>query len=188
MARRPSESWTGRWISVIGLVEPPYEGAHYGRAYRNVGITVILGNQIAHISEREAKFRLGRGVQVRPRSIERRSSRNTEILGGIRAGVGTQTTTPTHGIAPVTLTPQSRNHQILHGLTATVGARNQSYPLPPTPVGPQSHGSPYPSVLKTSSPVEPLKQALRWVWGVGGIFILLLLLKGILNLASMRGH
>jgi hypothetical protein len=167
MTTRPSEAWAGKWISVIGLVEPPYEGAHYGRPYRNVGITVTLSNQIIHISEREAKFRLGRGVQEGPRSTARRSSRNREILGGI--GVGAQRTTPAHGVAPATPTPQSRNQQILHGLTA-MGTRRQSYPPPPTPVGTQSHGSQYQSTPKTSSAVEALKQALRWIWSVGGNF------------------
>lgn len=46
MSTRPTEAWVGRWISASGLIEPPYEGKHYGRPYRNVGITVSSDSQM----------------------------------------------------------------------------------------------------------------------------------------------
>ena len=63
MATRPSEGWVGRWISATGLVEPAYEGKHYGRPYRNVGVTITSDSQIIQLSEQEARFRLGRGAR-----------------------------------------------------------------------------------------------------------------------------
>lgn len=55
----PSDAWVGKWVSVTGLVEPPYAGKHYGKPYKNVGITVTADNQIIRITDADAKFRLG---------------------------------------------------------------------------------------------------------------------------------
>jgi hypothetical protein len=40
MSSTPSEAWAGRWVSVTGLVDPPYNGKHYGNKYTHVGITL----------------------------------------------------------------------------------------------------------------------------------------------------
>jgi hypothetical protein len=57
--RRPDETWQGRWISVTGMMDPPYESK--GARYRNksVGITVTDATQIREINEDEARWRLG---------------------------------------------------------------------------------------------------------------------------------
>jgi len=55
----PDESWIGRWVSVIGLVDAPYSGKHYSFQYTHVGITIESPQQINVITESEAKFRLG---------------------------------------------------------------------------------------------------------------------------------
>jgi hypothetical protein len=77
MSARPSDSLVGNWVSVTGLLDPPYDGRHYGRPYRNVGIAVVFDNQIIQITEREAKFRLGRGG-----SAQRRDSALARISHG----------------------------------------------------------------------------------------------------------
>ena len=66
LSARPSEAWVGRWISVTGLVEPPYHGSFRGRPYSSVGVTVTSDGQIVQLSAAEAKFRLGAiGASVR---------------------------------------------------------------------------------------------------------------------------
>jgi hypothetical protein len=42
----------GKWMSVIGLVDPPYQGRHFCRPYTHVGITIIDGGQINILEER----------------------------------------------------------------------------------------------------------------------------------------
>ena len=91
MSTRPTEAWVGRWISVTGLIEPPYQGKHYGRPYQNVGITVSSDSQIIQLAEQEAKFRLGRGSRFRgvPGGAGDKQS-NDEILKGIRSGASSR--------------------------------------------------------------------------------------------------
>jgi hypothetical protein len=68
----PDDSWIGRWISVTGLVDPPYSGKHFGRPYTHVGITIETPQQINVINEGEAKFRLGQ-LKVSPPVISPRA-------------------------------------------------------------------------------------------------------------------
>ena len=87
MSGPPTEAWVGKWISVTGLIEPPYEGKHYGKPYRSVGITVTSDNQIIHISDQEAKFRLGgRRAPLQSGAADRSTPKNTQILDDIRRG------------------------------------------------------------------------------------------------------
>jgi hypothetical protein len=114
---RPTTSWTGKWISVTGLIDPPYEGKHYGKPYKNVGIAVVSDNQIVSLTEQEAKFRLGRGASAHRASKKRDDhGSNTEILQRIRSGpVGIQTVPPPR--TPPQPIPRTRNEQILRTLT-----------------------------------------------------------------------
>lgn len=57
-AEPPSEKWVGKWISVVGLMDPPYHGRHYASRYTHVGITITDSNQTNFLSEKEARFRL----------------------------------------------------------------------------------------------------------------------------------
>lgn len=161
MSTRPTDAWVGKWISVTGLVEPPYEGKHYGKTYRNVGVTVTADNQIIHMSELEAKFRLGRGgAQPSPRAAnDSGKPTNAEILSALRGGearagspIGGSTTRtrPT----PAAPTPKTRNEQILKGLqtgSTQAQGRGQRYSPPPSQVSSPSLFSRIPA----------------WVW-IGG--------------------
>jgi hypothetical protein len=114
-------------------VEPPYNGSHYGRPYRNVGITVVSDNQIIQISVQQAKFRLGQGPSPRAKSTTKKANgketikpTNADIMEQIRSGNG-YGAGPTASITPPlstkqptpstqTTTPQSRNQAILQGV------------------------------------------------------------------------
>ncbi|MBN6741969.1 hypothetical protein JKG47_15785 [Acidithiobacillus sp. MC6.1] len=54
----PTESWVGRWVSVTGLMEPPYVGRRKYQ-YSHLSISITQSSQLLLISEDEAKFRLG---------------------------------------------------------------------------------------------------------------------------------
>ena len=70
---RPDESWKGRWISVMGLVDEPYHNDRYG--YTHASVTVHDPSQIRRIDAEEAAFRLGRdGPKRRGGSAESRGS------------------------------------------------------------------------------------------------------------------
>ena len=42
----PTPRWQGRWVSVVGLVEAPYEGRKGRRRYRSTGITISHPGEI----------------------------------------------------------------------------------------------------------------------------------------------
>lgn len=54
----PDMSWSGRWVSVNGLVEPPYSNPKFG--YTHVGIEIEDESEIRFVTEDEALFRLGK--------------------------------------------------------------------------------------------------------------------------------
>lgn len=86
MREKPTEAWVGKWISVTGLMEPPYEGAHYGRSYTSVGVTVSDGSQIVQISAADAAYRMGHGSAAARATVNAASvSRNRAILDGLRS-------------------------------------------------------------------------------------------------------
>jgi len=53
----PDQSWKGRWISVIGLVQAPFETKD---GYDHIGIEIEDASEIRFISEAQAQFRLGK--------------------------------------------------------------------------------------------------------------------------------
>ncbi len=52
----PQNFWIGRWISVTGLLDPPYSNPRFG--YTHLSVTVTESNQMRLIDEQEAKWRL----------------------------------------------------------------------------------------------------------------------------------
>jgi hypothetical protein len=175
MNTRPNDSWVGKWISVTGLIDPPYDGQHYGRAYRNVGIAVISDNQIIQITERDAKFRLGHGGAIQPQGTKGATAtkpRNADILEKIAGGLGaTSRTSATINMttpfpsppAPQTPPPVgiSKNAQILEGIRPS--------PQPSTP--PYKYNPP---------PAQPSKASLLsripvWVWIIAALVIVRIL-------------
>jgi predicted Ser/Thr protein kinase len=57
----PDESWAGRWVSIVGLVEPPHTVRSFWRQHTHLGIGTENPHEIEPISEDEARFRLRRG-------------------------------------------------------------------------------------------------------------------------------
>lgn len=84
ISNKPTQNWVGKWISVIGLMEPPYASRRY--KYSHLAISITQGNQFHLLSEQDAKFRLA-GSSSRSGTSTSRSN-NREILDGIR-GVST---------------------------------------------------------------------------------------------------
>ena len=57
----PDKSWVGRWVSIVGLVEPPHTERSFWREQTHLGISTENPHAIEPISEDEARFRLRRG-------------------------------------------------------------------------------------------------------------------------------
>ncbi|MBV8917446.1 serine/threonine protein kinase [Bradyrhizobium sp.] len=56
LKEKPSTAWVGRWVSVTGLIDVPYENKRSG--HKHLSITVQDDGQIQQLSETEAGFRL----------------------------------------------------------------------------------------------------------------------------------
>jgi len=93
LPNKPSQSWVGKWISVVGLMEPPYHNP--GKGYTHLSITITRASEINIIQENEARYRLAepRAIALEPIS----QKQNREILREIRGpNTVTNNTTPTY--------------------------------------------------------------------------------------------
>lgn len=113
LTKKPDKSWEGKWVSVTGLMEPPYTNKRYG--YTHLSISITQGSQIHQITEKEAKFRLA-GSTTRSAGGTS-SSGNRRILEEIQGGA----TRGRRSTAPSTPAPQpvSPNAAILAGMKKT---------------------------------------------------------------------
>lgn len=168
LAEHPSERWAGKWISVTGLVDPPYQGKHYAGHYTHVGITITDGSQINFINEKEARYRLGANNSVV------RNETNQNILASI-LGSSPGTTTASVPSHPISASPQSANARILQGLKGRTVA-------PPPATAKKAYQQMRP--LATPQSQQPssgfLPRLPRWAWWliVFVIYLVLLNLNG----------
>ncbi len=80
LSDKPTQSWVGKWISVVGLIEPPYVSRKY--KYSHLSISITQGSQLHIITDKEAKFRLAGSATRSSETVSR--SNNQDILDGIR--------------------------------------------------------------------------------------------------------
>lgn len=86
LTKVPDSSWTGKWVSVTGLVDAPYTSHRYH--YTHVGITVSGPGQMHLIAEDEAQYRLGRKKrQSNGGQASDTTASNRDILREIGSGV-----------------------------------------------------------------------------------------------------
>ncbi len=98
LTQRPDQGWIGKWVSVVGLMEPPYRSRKY--KYSHLAISITQANQLHLITESEARFRLS-GTSTRSVGSTSRSS-NKEILDEIRGTTRTPSRATVPGRAPTT--------------------------------------------------------------------------------------
>jgi hypothetical protein len=64
LKEQPSKAWIGRWVSVTGLMDVPYESKRHG--HKHLSITVQEDGQIQQLDEAEAGFRLASIAKAPP--------------------------------------------------------------------------------------------------------------------------
>jgi hypothetical protein len=86
LKERPSAAWVGRWVSVTGLMEVPFQSTRQG--YKHLSITVQEEGQIQEIDEAEAGFRLASIAKPQPSHSQKapRASRSGTAVSGPRRG------------------------------------------------------------------------------------------------------
>ncbi len=157
---RPGEAWVGRWISVTGLVEPPYQGSFRGRSYVSVGITVTSDGQIVQLTATEAKFRLG-AVGARA-GTTRAISSNKDLIGQLNGTAKQSARTGLGGRASAATTarPATSNQQLLATLK-----------------GPTSSGARPPVVTRPAIPPTKSSSDHGWIWPVIAFGVIIFLIS-----------
>jgi len=119
LSKSPDQGWVGKWISVVGLLEPPYVSKRF--KYSHVAISITQGNQLHLITEKEAKFRLA-GSSTRS-SAPKSPRNNREILKEFRAG----TASGPRIFVPTQTAPATSNQAILQCMKGSQPSQQTSY-------------------------------------------------------------
>ncbi|VVE31318.1 hypothetical protein PIN31115_03645 [Pandoraea iniqua] len=106
----PDDSWIGKWVSVIGLMEPPYVNRKLKYSHLSVNVTAI--GQMTVLPEEDAYWRLA--VSQGGSATSARIARNSEILERLQGGARQTASANARPQARQTLNPLAR-------------------PIPPTP-------------------------------------------------------
>ena len=121
LSQQPDSSWQGRWVSVVGLLEPPFRSASFG--YSHLAVSIAEASQMHVITQSDAKFRL-LGANTRSAGTAERGD-NAEVLAAIRRGGGGRPQASgqkpaTSGQAPAApgRAPATRNQDILLAMKA----------------------------------------------------------------------
>jgi hypothetical protein len=149
LQEQPTAAWVGRWISVTGLLEPPYNSAKYH--YSHLSVTVQNDGEIQQLSEAQAAFRL--------RCV-------TPTHGGVLESIK-------RGLAPKT-----RNQQVVDRMRQRVGSAppgggysTQSTHTSSAGTGYSTRSAPKPAATPHATGIP------SWVWWLLGLIALLFLLS-----------
>jgi hypothetical protein len=107
LTKKPTQGWVGKWISVVGLMEPPYVSRKY--KYSHLAISITQGSQLHVLTEKDAKFRLS---SINSQTRGNPKSSNEKILEGLRSGDKSQSNSRSKSTS-ITSAPRSRNDAIL---------------------------------------------------------------------------
>ena len=164
LAEKPSNAWIGRWVSVTGLMDPPYVSRRYG--YTHLSITVQEDGQIQQLAETQAHFRLASIGKPMPQ-------RNRDVVGAITGG-SKRNSTPTAPLPSGKFSAgRSATANTITPNRAIVDRFKQGGAQPP-PVKIQG------TVVPTLSGTQPPSKRAgipTWAWVVLGIIVLLFLLS-----------
>lgn len=173
LASAPSQTWVGTWLSVQGLVDPPYTNAKYGTS---LSITVASNSQLRKITATEAMHRL-----ASPKAsavIPYRQVGNRAILDAITTGQTTQNSRATSSIASNAGLASSRNQAILASIApksapaqTIINMLSSGVQSPPVTTVRQPPAQP-----STPSPKPSKGAGFPWWWLAIGFFILVVIL------------
>jgi hypothetical protein len=166
----PDASWVGRWVSVMGLIDPPYsnsvrvKNSSRSISYTHLSITISSPGQIQPLADKDAKFRLqvaGKSAGTAVGGVSTQAtSRNASIIKGMGVVVPGPGAIPQPSPNPPPA--QSRNQAILGGMQRQSPGQ---VPVPPR----------RPSAPGNVSPRPVSSNAGCWPVVIAGVFLLLVL-------------
>lgn len=182
LTRKPDQSWVGQWISVVGLLEPPFTNPKYN--YSHISITIEEANQYRFIDPAEAQRRFD-SIGKTTGSASAASGGNQAILATLKGGSETPTGKGRKKSGKAATSPQtpaqsmSSNQQLLEQIRrqgnagASASTSGQSYPAR-THSGQRTSHTPAP---KAPTPPASKGGFPTWLVWVGLALFALLLVK-----------
>jgi hypothetical protein len=149
LKEQPSDVWIGRWVSVTGLMDVPYDSKRHG--YKHLSITVQEDGQIQQLDESEAGFRLAsiaKALAPRDRGLPRAAS----------SGAPTAEPPSAAPAKPFWFWSRKRTIARQH---KRAGRRQPAIPAAAT------------SQRLASSPWRLLARIIRWTWAIGIVVVLI---------------
>ncbi|KAK43436.1 hypothetical protein BG58_32405 [Caballeronia jiangsuensis] len=191
MRVQPDSSWKGRWLSVKGLVDPPYSNPK--REYTHLSITISSPGLVQQIAGEEARYRLALvNSTVRTSS---RSDANSKLLASLGSSPATVIPTRSSSVPPnAANSTASGNQKLLDQMRnrASTSSRTTAPPSVPATVTrrtsrPSPGAAPQPAsrIVPASSNGVPQSKSSGeevpgWVYVVA-VAILVILLKAIIK-------
>ncbi len=152
LKEQPSNAWIGRWVSITGLMDVPYET----KRYKHLSITVQEDGQIQWLDEAQAGFRLASIAMTPP-------PRDRALTGAASAG-SPVAASPAAAAKPKTLRPRSQGTA-----RGKKGAGRQT-PAPAPVIA-------SPAQPAIQSPRRFMAAIARWIWAIGTIIVLIALIR-----------
>ena len=118
----PDASWVGKWVSVVGLMEPPYVKKKY--RYSHLSITVGAAGTMTPITEQEAQWRLA-GAGNAARTFSAAATSNQQTLDKILGGAGAA---PNPAAQRASSPAPSSNAQVLQKIRTSSGSTGAAPP------------------------------------------------------------
>src|SRR6266480_1306176 len=152
LKEQPSNAWIGRWVSITGLMDVPYET----KRYKHLSITVQEDGQIQWLDEAQAGFRLASIAMTPPprdRALTGAASAGSPVAASSAAAAKQQTLRP-------------RSQGTARGKK---GAGRQT-PAPAPVIA-------SPAQPAIQSPRRFMAAIARWIWAIGTIIVLIALIR-----------
>lgn len=168
MRQRPNAAWEGRWLSVKGLIDPPYSSAKHG--YTHLSITISSPSLVHQIATEEAKYRLA--PAYRTGHVPASSDDNSKLLASLEKKP--QEFAPSHSATSTAQRrkpAQSGNQKLLEQM------RNRPPAPPQAPATCAARRTATPGTLRAQQQTKnAAKRIPGWVYVVG-LCVLWLLLR-----------
>jgi hypothetical protein len=181
LKEQPSEAWIGRWVSVTGLIDVPYENKRYG--HKHLSITVQEDGQIQELSETEAGLRMASISAASP-------PRDRVVTQGVASANPAATTPAAAAAKPKPKSPRSRGSS-----SGKPAGRQRSAPVAtPAPAAmPAVAATPAAAATTVQQAGQSSRRLsagiLRWIWLVGAVVALIMLLVfGIYMYTRLASH
>ncbi|MGS1004396.1 serine/threonine protein kinase [Burkholderia glumae] len=147
---KPDDSWVGKWVGVVGLMEPPFENKKLHYTHLSINVTAV--GQITPLSEADARWRLAGPMDGMPSA--RKTADNRDVLGKVQASGRGRANGSMR--LPSAQTPPPAPTRSSAPVKSAASARSTAPPRPTSP--PPARVSPNQSVLnaiRASSPSNP---------------------------------